>query len=108
MSRSTWGGSPSLSGGLGVRWRVSHWTDYLREAAEHLLFGSLCLLVMAGVEADEEINPVAMEVGKVEEEMDEELDTDMVVFRVGELGGQCGNWSDDVGSCGDHPHQQLQ
>ena len=32
----------------------------------------------------------------------------MVVFRVGELGGQCGNWSDDVGSCGDHPHQQLQ
>ena len=61
---------------------------------------------MAGVEADEEINPVAMEVGKVEEEMDEELDTDMVVFRVGELGGQCGNWSD--GSCGDHPHQQLQ
>ena len=33
---------------------------------------------MAGVEADEEINPVAMEVGKVEEEMDEELDTDMV------------------------------
>ena len=25
---------------------------------------------MAGVEADEEINPVAMEVGKVEEEMD--------------------------------------
>ena len=38
----------------------------------------------------------------------EELDTDMVVFRVGELGGQCGNWSDDVGSCGDHPHQQLQ
>ena len=46
---------------------------------------------MAGVEADEEINPVAMEVGKVEEEMDEELDTDMVVFRVGELGGQCGN-----------------
>ena len=46
---------------------------------------------MAGVEADEEINPVAMEVGKVEEEMDEEL----VVFRVGELGGQCGNWSDD-------------
>ena len=63
---------------------------------------------MAGVEADEEINPVAMEVGKVEEEMDEELDTDMVVFRVGELGRQCGNWSDDVGSCGDHPHQQLQ
>ena len=63
---------------------------------------------MAGVEADEEINPVAMEVGKVEEEMDEEIDTDMVVFRVGELGGQCGNWSDDVGSCGDHPHQQLQ
>ena len=60
---------------------------------------------MAGVEADEEINPVAMEVGKVEEEMDEELDMDMVVFRVG---GQCGNWSDDVGSCGDHPHQQLQ
>ena len=50
---------------------------------------------MAGVEADEEINPVAMEVGKVEEEMDEELDTDMVVFRVGELGGQCGNWSDE-------------
>ena len=41
-------------------------------------------------------------------EIDEELDTDMVVFRVGELGGQCGNWSDDVGSCGDHPHQQLQ
>ena len=42
---STWGGegSPSLSGGLGVRWRVSHWTDYLREAAEHLLFGSLCI-----------------------------------------------------------------
>ena len=37
---------------------------------------------MAGVEADEEINPVAMKVGKVEEEMDEELDTDMVVFRV--------------------------
>ena len=63
---------------------------------------------MAGVEADEEINPVAMEVGKVEEEMDEELNTDMVVFRVGELGGQCGIWSDDVGSCGDHPHQQLQ
>ena len=63
---------------------------------------------MAGVEADEEINPVAMEVGKVEEEMDEELDTDMVVFRVGELGGQSDNWSDDVGSCGDHPHQQLQ
>ena len=57
---------------------------------------------MAGVEADEEINPVAMEVGKVEEEMDEELNTDMVVFRVGKLGGQCGNWSDD------HPHQQLQ
>ena len=54
---------------------------------------------MAGVEADEEINPVAMEVGKVEEDMDEELDTDMVVFRVGELGEQCGNWSDDVGSC---------
>ena len=25
---------------------------------------------MAGVEAEEEINPVAMEVGKVEEEMD--------------------------------------
>ena len=65
---------------------------------------------MAGVEADEEINPVAMEVGKVEEEMDEEQDTDMEVFRVGvgELGGQCGNWSDDVGSCGDQPHQQLQ
>ena len=41
---------------------------------------------MAGVEADEEINPVAMEVGKVEEEMDEELDTDMVVL--GELGGK--------------------
>ena len=82
------GGSPSLSGGLGVRWRVSHWTDYLREAAEHLLFGSLCMKVMAGVEAHEEINPV--------------------VFRVGGLGGQCGNWSDDVGSCGDHPHQQLQ
>ncbi len=58
---------------------------------------------MAGVEADEEIKTVAME---VEEEMDEELDTDMVVFRVGELGGQCGNWSD--GSCGDPPHQQLQ
>ena len=37
------GGSPSLSGGLGVRWRVSQWTDYLREAAEHLLFGSLCI-----------------------------------------------------------------
>ena len=34
------------------------------------------------MEADEEINLVAMEVGKVEEEMDEELDTDMVVFRV--------------------------
>ena len=34
---------------------------------------------MAGVEADEEINPVAMEIGKVEEEMDEELDTDMAV-----------------------------
>ena len=30
MSRSTWGGSPSLSGGLGVRWRVPHWTDYPR------------------------------------------------------------------------------
>ena len=58
------------------------------------------------MEADEEINSVAMEVGK--EEMDEELDTDMVVFRVGELGGKCGNWSDDVGSCGDHPHQQPQ
>ena len=42
---------------------------------------------MAGVEADEEINPVAMEVGKVEDEMDEEIDTGMVVFRVGELGG---------------------
>ena len=63
---------------------------------------------MAGVEADEEIKTVAMEVGKVEEEMDEELDMDMVVFCVSELGGQCGNWSDDVGSCGDHPHQQLQ
>ena len=56
---------------------------------------------MAGVEADKKINLVTMEVGEVEEEMDEELDTDMVVFRVGKLGGQCGNWSDD-------PHQQLQ
>ena len=37
------GGSPSLSGDLGVQWMVSHWTDYLREAAEHLLFGSLCI-----------------------------------------------------------------
>ena len=60
------------------------------------------------MEADKKINLVTMEVGEVEEEMDEELDKDMVVFRVGELGGQCGNWSDDVGSCGDHPHQQLQ
>ena len=34
---------------------------------------------MAGVEADEEINPGAMEVGKVEEEMDEELDTAQVM-----------------------------
>ena len=53
---------------------------------------------MAGVEADKKINLVTMEVGEVEEEMDEELDTDMVVFRVGKLGGQCGNWSDDAGS----------
>ena len=60
---------------------------------------------MAGVEADKKINLVTMEVGEVEEEMDEELDTDMVVFRVGELGGQCGNWSDDVGSCSNYPHQ---
>ena len=58
----------------------------------------LCIHVIVDVEADKEMNLVAMEVGKVEEEMDEELDMDMVVFRVGELGGQCGNWSDDVGS----------
>ena len=44
------GGSPSLSGGLGVRWRVSHWTDYLREAAEHLLFGPLAVCVVLDVE----------------------------------------------------------
>ena len=38
---------------------------------------------MAGVEADEEINPVAMEVGKVEEEMDEELERRRTFFITG-------------------------
>ena len=36
--------------------------------------------MMAGVEADKEINPVAMEVGKVEGEMDEELNQSINIY----------------------------
>ena len=49
------------------------WLGWLSsvERLQHLLFRFLCMHVMVDVEADKEMNLVAMEVGKVEKGMDE-------------------------------------